>query len=111
MNAELPETPAQSSDASASEAAGHRPTILSEGTVDVPVVPPCLNEEQTVASCVSKARRWFDVAQLAGEVIVVDNGSTDRSREQALAAGARVFDESQRGKQGLGRIVATVQLG
>ena len=34
---------------------------------------------------------------MRGEVIVVDNGSTDRSRDEALAAGARVVDESQRG--------------
>ena len=31
--------------------------------IDVSVVLPCLNEEQTVASCVGKARRWFEAAQ------------------------------------------------
>jgi hypothetical protein len=70
---------------------------LSERPIDVSVVLPCLNEEQTVASCVGKAQRWFDAAGLRGEVIVVDNGSTDRSREEALAAGARVVEESRRG--------------
>jgi glycosyltransferase involved in cell wall biosynthesis len=60
-------------------------------------VLPCLNEEGTVASCVAKARQWFAHAGLRGEVIVVDNGSTDRSREEALRAGARVIDEAQRG--------------
>ena len=97
MNAELPDMPALSKDDRASEAAGRRPTALSGGTVDVSVVLPCLDEEQTVASCVSKARHWFEAAQLAGEVIVVDNGSTDRSREEALAAGARLVDETRRG--------------
>ena len=65
--------------------------------IDVSVVLPCLNEEETVAVCVEKARAWFKNAGVRGEVIVVDNGSTDRSREEALQAGARVIDEQKRG--------------
>ncbi len=65
--------------------------------IDVSVVLPCLNEEETVAACVEKARAWFKNAGVRGEVIVVDNGSTDRSREEALQAGARVIDEQKRG--------------
>jgi glycosyltransferase involved in cell wall biosynthesis len=65
--------------------------------LDVSVVLPCLNEEETVASCVRKARTWFERAGVRGEVIVVDNGSTDRSREEALSAGARVIEEPRRG--------------
>jgi hypothetical protein len=68
-----------------------------EPELDVSVVLPCLNEEATVAACVEKARRWFDHAGVRGEVIVVDNGSTDRSRDEALRAGARVIEEAQRG--------------
>jgi len=66
-------------------------------TLDVSVVLPCLNEEETVAACVEKAQQWFARAGVTGEVIVVDNGSTDRSREEALAAGARLIDEPRRG--------------
>lgn len=73
------------------------PAISPEEAVDISVVLPCLNEEQTVASCVRKARRWFESAGLRGEVIVVDNGSSDRSREEAQGAGARVIDESRLG--------------
>jgi glycosyltransferase involved in cell wall biosynthesis len=67
------------------------------GAVGVSVVLPCLNEEETVAACVRKALGWCDLAGVRGEVIVVDNGSTDRSRERALEAGARVVDEARRG--------------
>src|SRR3990172_694744 len=65
--------------------------------LDVSVVLPCLNEEETVASCVRKALSWFERAGVRGEVIVVDNRSTDNSREEALRAGARVIEESRRG--------------
>ncbi len=65
--------------------------------IDVSIVLPCLNEEETVAACVEKSLSWFETAGVSGEVIVVDNGSTDRSREEAVRAGARVIDEPHRG--------------
>jgi glycosyltransferase involved in cell wall biosynthesis len=46
---------------------------------------------------VRKAKSWIDRAGLRGEVIIVDNGSTDRSAEFATAAGARVVREEERG--------------
>jgi glycosyltransferase involved in cell wall biosynthesis len=58
---------------------------------------PCLNEAETVAVCVSKALAWLLSAGVEGEVLVVDNGSTDRSSELASAAGARVIRERRRG--------------
>ncbi len=58
---------------------------------------PCLDEEATVGRCVRKARDWFHLNRIHGEVIVVDNGSTDQSRALALAAGARVIEETRRG--------------
>src|SRR5262245_23555219 len=63
----------------------------------ISIVMPCLNEEQTVAVCVRKALAWLKQSEYAGEVIVVDNGSSDRSVELAEAAGARVVHEAQRG--------------
>ena len=68
-----------------------------EPAIDVSVVLPCLNEEASVAACVQHARTWFERAGVRGEVIVVDNGSTDRSREEAQRAGARVIEERRRG--------------
>jgi len=66
-------------------------------TVRVSIVMPCLNEAETVATCVTKARQWLSHADVSGEVLVVDNGSTDRSRELAAAAGANVIREERRG--------------
>ncbi len=59
----------------------------------VSIVMPCLNEEETVGVCVTKARGWLSTSGFQGEVIVVDNGSTDRSIEVASRAGARVVQE------------------
>jgi glycosyltransferase involved in cell wall biosynthesis len=63
----------------------------------VSVVIPCLNEAETIAECVTQARRVLDEAGLEGEVLVVDNGSTDGSGELARAAGANVVEEPRRG--------------
>ena len=68
---------------------------------DVSIVMPCLNEAQTVAECVARAREALAVLAerhgLAGEVLVADNGSSDGSREIAESAGARVVAVSERG--------------
>jgi glycosyltransferase involved in cell wall biosynthesis len=63
----------------------------------VSVVIPCLDEAETIAECVTSARAVLDEAGLAGEVIVVDNGSTDGSGDLARAAGALVVEERRRG--------------
>src|ERR671936_263802 len=63
----------------------------------VSVVIPCLNEAETIAECVTRARRVLEESELHGEVVVVDNGSTDGSGELARAAGALVVDEPRRG--------------
>ena len=63
----------------------------------VTIVMPCLNEEESVGICVGKAVGWLGRRQLPGEVLVIGNGSTDRSVEVAAAAGARVIHERRRG--------------
>lgn len=68
-----------------------------EVTPFVSVVMPCLNEEGTIRRCVEKALRGIALAGLRGEVIVADNGSTDRSVAIATAAGARVVHQYERG--------------
>jgi glycosyltransferase involved in cell wall biosynthesis len=67
------------------------------GEVLVSVVMPCLNEADGVGICVEKARRALDKMGVPGEVLVVDNGSTDGSAEIAARAGARVVHERRRG--------------
>ncbi len=59
-------------------------------TVKLTAVMPCLNEERTVGRCIEKVTAAFGAMGIAGEVLVADNGSTDRSVEIATAAGARV---------------------
>jgi glycosyltransferase involved in cell wall biosynthesis len=64
---------------------------------EISVVIPCLNEEAGVAAVVADAWVGIDASGRAGEVIVVDNGSTDRSAELAERAGARVVFEPRQG--------------
>jgi glycosyltransferase involved in cell wall biosynthesis len=61
-------------------------------SLECSVVLPCLNEAETLAVCVRKARGCLDALGVAGEVVVADNGSTDGSQAIARAEGARVVD-------------------
>lgn len=63
----------------------------------VSVVIPCLNEEESIERCVEAAFDALERNELAGEVIVVDNDSADRSAELAQQAGAQVVHEHRRG--------------
>ncbi len=64
---------------------------------DMTVIMPCLNEEKTVGLCVRQALEYMKKNKLTGEVIVVDNGSTDGSAKEATENGAKVVRESRRG--------------
>jgi glycosyltransferase involved in cell wall biosynthesis len=61
------------------------------GTIEVSVVIPCLNEEDTLAICIEKARQALREHHIAGEIVVADNGSTDLSRTIAERQGARII--------------------
>ena len=61
------------------------------------VVIPCLNEEKTIETCIKKCQESFAKLGIEGEVLVSDNGSTDKSVEIATAAGARVTHCSEKG--------------
>jgi len=66
-------------------------------SLEVSVVMPCLNEADTVATCVEKAVRALSENRIRGEVIVADNGSTDGSQALAAGAGARVVSVEAKG--------------
>ncbi len=66
------------------------------GEPEVSIVMPCLNEADTLATCVRKAQRALREAGIDGEVIVADNGSTDGSQAIAQSLGARVVPTSPR---------------
>jgi glycosyltransferase involved in cell wall biosynthesis len=65
--------------------------------LELTIVMPCLNEADTVASCVEKSLRTMREHGIRGEVVVADNGSTDGSIDLALQAGARVVHVTRRG--------------
>ena len=73
------------------------PPPHNERECEVSIVMPCLNEAETLAACIAKARGYLERARIVGEVIVADNGSTDGSQELALRCGARVVRVTERG--------------
>lgn len=60
-------------------------------TTELTILMPCLNEAETIATCVRKAKNYLDSRGIVGEVLVADNGSTDGSQALAQACGARVL--------------------
>jgi glycosyltransferase involved in cell wall biosynthesis len=70
---------------------------MSEAAIELSVVMPCLNEEKGVGVCVRKIIEVFRRERIHGEIIVCDNGSSDRSVEIARTAGAIVVIETQPG--------------
>ena len=65
--------------------------------MELTIVMPCLNEAETVATCVHKAVKFLADSGVSGEVVVADNGSTDGSQRLADDAGARVVSVSEKG--------------
>lgn len=65
--------------------------------LELTILMPCLNEQKTVAQCVSQARKFLSESGVCGEVLVADNGSSDNSAALAEEAGARVVNVSERG--------------
>ena len=72
-------------------------TVKEKNNVELTVVMPCLNEAETVATCVRKAIGFLAESGISGEVLVADNGSTDGSQRLAEEAGARVVPIKDKG--------------
>ncbi|MFW6084360.1 MAG: glycosyltransferase, partial [Gemmatimonadota bacterium] len=73
------------------------PTGPGLADLELSVVMPCLNEADTLRTCIRKAQAAMREAGIVGEVIVADNGSDDGSREIAEGLGARVVRVTDRG--------------
>ncbi len=71
--------------------------ITDGSATELSIVMPCLNENETVGICVTKALKALSDNWISGEVIVADNGSTDGSVEIARKAGARVVHVAEKG--------------
>jgi hypothetical protein len=76
-----------------------KPAVAEAATRDVEltILMPCLNEAETIATCIDKAHGFLARAGVAGEILIADNGSADGSVEYALARGARVIAVTERG--------------
>ncbi|MBP3301241.1 MAG: glycosyltransferase family 2 protein [Clostridia bacterium] len=65
--------------------------------MELTILMPCLNEEKTVGACIEDAQTFLRKNKICGEVLIADNGSTDRSVEIAKALGARVVSCREKG--------------
>ena len=82
-----------------------KPDIKNKNNnIEISIIMPCKNEKNTVGRCVLTAKRFLVKNGLSGEVIVVDNGSTDGSGIIAKNSGAKVFKEI---RPGYGRAIRT----
>jgi glycosyltransferase involved in cell wall biosynthesis len=77
--------------------AARRQETSAPEAVEVSIVMPCLNEAETLATCITKAQQAIEQGGLAAEIIVADNGSTDGSQVIAKELGARVVQVARKG--------------
>ncbi|OEJ98981.1 dolichol-P-glucose synthetase [Flavivirga aquatica] len=66
-------------------------------SLELSIVMPCLNEAETIAICVEKAKAFMQKNNIKGEVVIGDNGSTDGSQEIAEKLGAIVINVEKKG--------------
>jgi glycosyltransferase involved in cell wall biosynthesis len=71
--------------------------VKAAEAIELSVVMPCLNEAETLETCIRKAQTALREANVSGEVVIADNGSTDGSIELAERLGARVVHVKAKG--------------
>ncbi len=72
-------------------------TFVNSETPEISVVMPCLNEAETLSTCIERAAEALRENGIDGEIVIADNGSTDGSQGIATRAGARVVQVPQKG--------------
>ena len=65
--------------------------------MELTILIPALNEEKTIGLVIEKAKKWLEKNNVNGEILVVNNGSEDRTKEIAIELGARVIDFAPKG--------------
>ncbi len=70
---------------------------MTDKQTKITILLPCLNEESVIGICVKKAKKVIEKLSVSGEVLVVDNSSTDNSASIAKECGARVITENNLG--------------
>ncbi len=70
---------------------------LNNSKLDLSIVIPCLNEAETIVTCINKCKNKIAKLNIKAEIIVADNGSTDNSTELARLAGAKIVTVKKRG--------------
>lgn len=70
---------------------------MQDRTIELSIIIPCLNEAESLPHCLSKAFSFLTTNNIIGEVIVVDNGSSDGSASIARNYNAIVITEPEKG--------------
>lgn len=65
--------------------------------IELTILMPCLNEEKTIEICIKKAKEFLEKNNVKGEILIVDNGSTDSSTTIAKNNGVRVISVKEKG--------------
>src|SRR5262245_39202768 len=73
------------------------PTAALDIAPELSIVMPCLNEAETLGTCIQKPQVFLHRYQVTGEIVIADNGSTDGSQEIATLMGARVVHVEAKG--------------
>jgi hypothetical protein len=76
---------------------GDRVAESAAREVELTILMPCLNESETLALCIDKARSFLERSAINGEILIADNGSTDGCQSIAAEHGAHVVDVAERG--------------
>lgn len=80
-----------------SQEAAASSTATLDPAPELSIVMPCLNEAETIGTCIQKAQAFLHRYHVTGEIVVADNGSTDGSQAIATLMGARVVHVEAKG--------------